>query len=199
MLAADLRSKSEIIAAHETVLRAQAQTIRAHEEQVRELQEEAKAQQQVLAADRSRVAELETLLKNKTRALAAVTTEISRLAAARAKDTAVPLAESAATGNAGRQLVSLGGAQEIRYPLFKNDLTVGRGVDCDITVDSEHVSRRHAHIVSRDAGLFIEDLGSTNGTFVNGKLIEKSPLKPGDIVAFGKRKFLLVAKHRKSH
>ena len=66
-------------------------------------------------------------------------------------------------------------------------------------IDSEHVSRQHAHIVSRDAELFIEDLGSTNGTFVNGKLIEKSPLKPGDIIAFGKRKFLFVAKHRKSH
>ncbi len=63
--------------------------------------------------------------------------------------------------------------------------TVGRE-DCDVILDDEGVSRRHAVIRLTDSGLVIEDLGSSNGTFVNGERIEKArSLSPGDEVRLG--------------
>jgi hypothetical protein len=53
-----------------------------------------------------------------------------------------------------------------RYPLG-DEITVGRAAGCQVTVDDTYVSQLHARVFSRDGQLFVEDLGSTNGTYLN--------------------------------
>ena len=64
--------------------------------------------------------------------------------------------------------------------------TIGRSPDCDVFLDDVTVSRRHALLVERDGGFFIEDLGSLNGTFVNRKRVESAQLEDGDELQIGK-------------
>jgi hypothetical protein len=64
--------------------------------------------------------------------------------------------------------------------------TIGRSPDCGIFLDDVTVSRRHAVLVRRDAGFFIEDQGSLNGTYVNRKRVESAQLEDGDEVQIGK-------------
>src|SRR5204862_8135869 len=53
-----------------------------------------------------------------------------------------------------------------RLPIEKPEIVLGKSADCDVVLSSPKVSRRHARIAVRDGGLVIEDLKSTNGTFV---------------------------------
>jgi hypothetical protein len=63
---------------------------------------------------------------------------------------------------------------------------IGRSPDCDIFLDDVTVSRRHAEIVVGETGVQIRDLGSLNGTFVNRRRIDESPLEDDDEVQIGK-------------
>jgi hypothetical protein len=62
---------------------------------------------------------------------------------------------------------------------------VGRAPDCDVVVPSPRVSRYHAELSVDDQGARVRDLGSTNGTAVDGRPIREAELRPGDRVAFG--------------
>ena len=66
-------------------------------------------------------------------------------------------------------------------------VTLGRGAQNDLTLDSDDfASARHARIEPRRDGVWVEDVGSTNGTFVNGaRLAEPHRLRPGDVVRIG--------------
>jgi pSer/pThr/pTyr-binding forkhead associated (FHA) protein len=64
--------------------------------------------------------------------------------------------------------------------------TIGRSPDCGIFLDDVTVSRKHAVIVARDGGFFVEDQGSLNGTFVNRKRVESAQLEDGDELQIGK-------------
>ena len=64
--------------------------------------------------------------------------------------------------------------------------TVGRGPRADFVVDVALVSRVHCHLSTSDSGLAVEDLRSTNGTFVNDKRIRQSPLRVGDRLRLGR-------------
>ena len=63
---------------------------------------------------------------------------------------------------------------------------IGRSPDCEIFLDDVTVSRRHATLVRREDGLYIEDQGSLNGTFLNRKRIESARLSDGDELQIGK-------------
>lgn len=63
---------------------------------------------------------------------------------------------------------------------------VGRSPQCDIVLPDPSVSRSHALLDVHGGKLFVQDAGSTNGTFVNGERVESRALKAGDTVAFGK-------------
>jgi pSer/pThr/pTyr-binding forkhead associated (FHA) protein len=72
------------------------------------------------------------------------------------------------------------------FPLIEGqDVVVGRSSDLDMVLVEELVSRRHAVIALGESGITIEDLGSTNGTFVNGERVQKANLKEGDRVLIG--------------
>ena len=82
----------------------------------------------------------------------------------------------------GDQLVEIRGARPGHgYPLDTVPLLIGRGRDCTIVVASEHASRRHAEVAERDGRLVVRDLGSKNGTRVNGApLAGETVLHEGD-------------------
>jgi len=83
-------------------------------------------------------------------------------------------------------LVSLSGRETGKaIPLKARNLKVGRELDCDLILDSPHISRYHAELVWRGNELFLKDLGSTNGVFVNGKKIVEEVLHNGDKILFG--------------
>ncbi|MGF1613800.1 MAG: FHA domain-containing protein [Gammaproteobacteria bacterium] len=86
----------------------------------------------------------------------------------------------------GKLVLSLNGAVLGEFALEKERTTIGRKPHNDIQVDNLAVSGAHAAILTILNDSFIEDLDSTNGTFVNGKLIKKHALRAGDIVAIGK-------------
>jgi hypothetical protein len=77
-----------------------------------------------------------------------------------------------------------GRAGEMFHP--EGETTIGRSPDCGIFLDDVTVSRKHAVLVERDGGFFIEDQGSLNGTFVNRKRVEAAQIEDGDELQIGK-------------
>lgn len=71
-------------------------------------------------------------------------------------------------------------------PLEKDEYTIGRQDGCDIRIDNLGISRNHARIVRDGSGFVVEDLQSSNGTFVNGVQVQKHNLNEGDEIAIGK-------------
>ena len=71
-----------------------------------------------------------------------------------------------------------------RY-VFEQQAIVGRDLDCDIVLTSRSVSRRHALVEKTSNGWVVRDLGSANGTSVDGARIREAPLAPGAAVRFG--------------
>ena len=80
------------------------------------------------------------------------------------------------------------------YELDEERVVVGRSATCPIHLNEVGVSRSHALLYrGDDGGLYVSDLGSTNGTFVNGERIERCRLDEGDKVQFGTSTVLRVA------
>ncbi len=92
-------------------------------------------------------------------------------------------------------VLNLNGAVQGEYELDKERITIGRKPDNDIQIDNLAVSGKHALIITILDDSFLEDLGSTNGTYVNGKLIKKHALKNGDVIAIGKHELKYVNEH----
>ncbi len=69
--------------------------------------------------------------------------------------------------------------------LTAGTVSIGRANDNDIRIKDTTVSSHHAKIVTFYNASYIEDLGSTNGTFVNGKRVQKYTLNAGDIISLG--------------
>lgn len=83
-------------------------------------------------------------------------------------------------------VVLSGSAVGTLVPLDISELTFGRDPTCDVRLDDDGVSRRHARLVAQlDGGWRLEDLGSTNGTTVNGERIERRVLAEGDRLLIG--------------
>jgi len=67
-----------------------------------------------------------------------------------------------------------------------SELTIGRNAACVVVLDEQFVSQTHARVFVRDGSAFVEDLGSTNGTWVNGERITgQQPVRAGDQVQIG--------------
>jgi pSer/pThr/pTyr-binding forkhead associated (FHA) protein len=79
-----------------------------------------------------------------------------------------------------------------RITLGEEDITIGRTSECDIQILANNVSRRHARISYSNEEYRIEDLGSTNGIFVNGVKVEKCILRKHDVLEIGGIKILFI-------
>jgi predicted component of type VI protein secretion system len=74
------------------------------------------------------------------------------------------------------------------YELVQEEITIGRDISNRIVINDPEVSRRHARLTAQMGGYVIEDLGSTNGTFVDGqRLMGPHLLRPGQVVMFGEK------------
>ena len=71
------------------------------------------------------------------------------------------------------------------FALIEGENSIGRQMDNHIVLSSGKVSKRHCTLLVTPSEVFLRDEGSTNGTFVNGTLVRKMPLKPGDKVGIG--------------
>ena len=131
------------------------------------------------------------------RVLRAVWTEIKgpKLVAAGGSPAAAPAAPRRAAREAKRAQKQAAPVQlavvepaDLRgrtYPLAE-ELTVGRAAGCQVTVDDTYASQIHARVFQRDGQLFVEDLGSTNGTFLGGTRVDgPTPVPPGGRVKIG--------------
>ena len=83
-------------------------------------------------------------------------------------------------------VLSFNGEMVQEYPITKAHMSIGRRPDNDIAIDNLAVSGNHAMIVRRGKDLLVEDGGSSNGTLVNGKAIEKQALHDGDVIEIGR-------------
>jgi pSer/pThr/pTyr-binding forkhead associated (FHA) protein len=81
------------------------------------------------------------------------------------------------------------------YALKRNTVLIGRADEADVHIVDGSVSSNHARIVNRSGGFEIEDLGSTNGTFVGGKRVTRSALRNGDHVTVGSVEFMFMLDH----
>src|SRR5919199_6019710 len=86
------------------------------------------------------------------------------------------------------KLIATEGAQS--YELRTGaPLVVGRAMTSDIPVLDPTISRRHAELLWDEAGIHVRDLGSSNGTFLNGMRVDTAKLSAGDVITFGKVAF----------
>jgi predicted component of type VI protein secretion system len=74
------------------------------------------------------------------------------------------------------------------FPLEKGEMLIGRDLNNDVTINDPEISRRHARLYAQGSTYVLEDLGSTNGTFVGGqRLTGAYPLRIGEVITFGER------------
>src|SRR5438105_7787703 len=88
------------------------------------------------------------------------------------------------------QLQPLDGGPAI--DLSKDIVVVGRNASCDVRLDHKSISKQHCVLVKTDGLVLVRDLGSTNGTRVNGQRVRRAALVPNDEVAFAARKYRLT-------
>lgn len=96
------------------------------------------------------------------------------------------------TGDLVARLVVLEGAQPGRHWSLGASSLVGRGTGADVTLEDSLVSREHVTISRDEAGWMVRDLGSRNGTFVNGRKVDVERLRYGDRIAVGQTVLLLA-------
>lgn len=94
-------------------------------------------------------------------------------------------------------LESTDNGHPLLFRILPNSLkTIGRAPRADFVVDVALVSRLHCRLTLDDRDrLDVEDLGSTNGTFVNGRKIDKAPLMAGDTLKVGRLEFTVKPQH----
>jgi len=97
------------------------------------------------------------------------------------------------------ELVFLDHDTPIKYPIYKNVMTIGRSEQADIQINSDFISRVHARLVSTEDSVILEDVDSKNGIKVNSKLTNRHPLRHGDVIGLGKLRFTFIDAAPQNH
>ena len=84
-------------------------------------------------------------------------------------------------------------SQEIE--LSPDPMTVGRSSSCEVRIADAGISSKHAKIWCEDGQYFLMDLGSTNGTFVNDRDVDRERLSDGDVITFGMTRASFAGKY----
>jgi hypothetical protein len=87
------------------------------------------------------------------------------------------------------ELIPVGGGDPI--PLLKPKLLVGRREECDVILRFSNVSAHHCQMAVEQGYWFVKDMGSRNGTKVNGKRVTRKRVDPGDQISFAKQAYKL--------
>lgn len=90
-----------------------------------------------------------------------------------------------------RLIFPKGSANVTEYEIQKDEITIGRGKDCDVVIHEKKSSRQHVMIRREGINFTIKDLGSGNGTFVNNLQITEQPLTSDDVIRIGDLEFNL--------
>jgi len=104
-------------------------------------------------------------------------------------DTASSQGAAQAQGKLGMLEATGGPLGGQRFGLGTDPILIGRGRRCNVQIVESLVSRRNTRIVPTDEGYLVQDLGSTNGTFVNGQRIDEVTLREGDVLRVGDQRF----------
>jgi len=88
------------------------------------------------------------------------------------------------------------GEGRIAYILNRGDIQIGRTLDNEFVIEHPSVSKRHARVVAEASDYALEDLGSINGTFINGRRVKTARLEDGCEVRFGQASFVYRAPQR---
>jgi len=83
------------------------------------------------------------------------------------------------------------GAERFTISLATDITVIGRQPDCDVRVGILDVSRKHCRLIKEENTLEIEDLGSSNGTFLNGRRVSSAMVSAGDVIQVGPIKFMV--------
>lgn len=98
-----------------------------------------------------------------------------------------------------RLILNLDGQVLAEYNMQKERYTVGRLPDNDVRIDNPAVSGHHSLVINILNDSFLEDLNSTNGTYVNGKLVKKHALQHGDVITIGHHQLRFVDDDKEEH
>lgn len=106
------------------------------------------------------------------------------------KTRVAPFSEPHITAGAGLDclvVIYAPSAQQLgkRFSLVDGDVRIGRGIENNVILHSDSISRRHAHIEIRDGSYHLVDMHSTNGTYVNDELVQTCQLRRGDQIKIG--------------
>jgi predicted component of type VI protein secretion system len=77
------------------------------------------------------------------------------------------------------------------FSMARDMTVIGRREDCDLRIPLGDVSRKHCRLIMNGEGLRVEDLGSSNGTYVNGERVQQTEMAPGDTLQIGPVVFVL--------
>ncbi|MFT3789004.1 MAG: FHA domain-containing protein [Tepidisphaeraceae bacterium] len=83
------------------------------------------------------------------------------------------------------------GGEHRTFKLTKDTVVIGRREDCDLRIPLSEISRKHSRLVKNGIGYTVEDMGSSNGTYVNGRRVQSLELEPGDTLQLGSIVFVL--------
>ncbi len=208
----ELRDKAESLARFEGDLRAAEDSMLRLESQLRQKTDQQSGMQRILDEQRGQirhlqdtlatrdaaVARLEGELKASNEIIGNIQRDIRRLSGEEAPPrVAAPKPEPppAEPGPLTRLLVRIDSETEVVHVVNKKVTSIGRTDDNDIAVDTRYVSRHHAKVLTGPNATIIEDLGSTNGVYVNDQRVkDRQVLSDGDLVMIGKTRFRFAVK-----
>jgi chromosome segregation ATPase len=208
---AELEHKRTQVGSQGEQLRAQEERLAAAAAELGELRRQSTEARAQLEQSRADIGRLERTLIDKDRVLDArnerITTlqkELEQKLGALQKLNAMDLSLQGLDAKMSERLKQPESAEELRnipslvcltsdsprnYTLSKSTMTIGRSSQCDIQVFTHFVSREHAKLTIDDSRVVIEDLGSTNGVFVNSVRVDRQVLRHSDLVTVGETQF----------